>query len=391
MRTIGNLPIPKTLNSKYPFSGAIRNETLTEQGTPVIKEIYNDPLMNLYQLLKMTGINPTETEDNDLTQYQIIQALEKFANKLNDLQQIMTIDATDINVNFNFDLLPEDYVFIGKLTENILASESYTLRGLGTNSYSITSSVDILASNLVLVVINSSGSSITSLNQLNALNDSLINCSFSSPLSFNNSNKMYYFSAGRIITDEPKSYDLQNIIQVAESNLNLSLIDAVFHKNKMICFCFDTAALSYRLFCFDPNNMSTFESEITIPSLSGVDNQPYIFCDEDFVYFTNSNSNLNISTDETEIGKFRFIPESFELDPVTDFNLHPDFEKTTNIFVNKDDQYFYTFISGNLWRYERLTATKTFLGFFNTLDGQVFRFNNKTYYTNGSVAVKWNL
>ena len=391
MRTIGNLPIPKKENPKYPFNATIQNETTTTPGTPVIEEIYGDILMNCYKLLKLVGSDATNTEDNDETQFQLIDALEKFPNKLNDLQQIMTVNESDIIVGFNFDLLPENYVFIGKITEDISASETYTLRGLGSGFYSITSNIDISASNLVLVVINSSGSIITSLSQSNALNDVIINTSFGSPLSFNESNLMYYISSGKILTDQPKSHDIQNIIQVLELNLDLILVDAIFHKGKLLAFFFDTSGLEYRLYVFNPSNLSTLEGEISFPSVPGIDNQPYMFCDGDFIYFTNSDSSIGSQTDDFKIGKFEFNTVDFELNYVSNFSISNNFEKTTNLFIDKVTDYFYTFIAGELYRYEAPASTRTFLGNFNTTDGSVFKFNNKTYYSNGDVGVKWNL
>jgi len=47
MKVLGNLLVPKDSNSRYPFGSNIKNETDTEQGTPVVREIYGDPLMNL--------------------------------------------------------------------------------------------------------------------------------------------------------------------------------------------------------------------------------------------------------------------------------------------------------------------------------------------------------
>ena len=391
MRTIGNLPIPKKVDSKYPFEGAIRNQTPTETGTPVINEIYNDPLMNLYQLLKLTGISPTETEDNDLTQYQIVEALEKFSNKLNDLQQVMTVDALDISVGFNFDLLPENYVFIGKITENILASNSYTLQGSGEVTKSITSNVDILASNLVLVTINSSESTITPLSQSSSLNDTLINSSFGTPIGFNDSNLMMYFASGVVFTDEPKAYDVQNMIRTAISNINLEVVEVILHKGYLLCLTFNPISLEYRVYAFDSSNLSVYHAEITISASSSVDNQPYMYCDNEYLYFTNSTTIVGNQIEDYKIGRFRFIPEDLKIVPVDDFKIHNSFVKTTNVFINGLSSYIYTFISGELYRYDMIGLTRTFLGFFNTLDGSVFKFNNKTYYTNGSVSVKWNL
>jgi hypothetical protein len=391
MRTIGNLPIPKKVGSEFPFNATIQNETATEQGTPVIEQIYGDLLMNFYKLMSLCGVTPSETQDNNLTQFQIIDALKLFSNELNDLNQLIKVDGLDLGVSFDFDLLPEDYIFIGKLAEDILASNNYTINGLGSNSYSINSNVDINALQTVLITLKASGSTITLIDGLNSVNDNLINVSFERPLSFNNSNKMYYYFSGKIITDEPRAYNIQNTIQVYGSNLDLSVVDIIVHKNKLICLCFDSSATTYRIFCFQTTNLSVVESEVFIPSSSSTNYEPYMFSDANHVYFTNSSSTLNISSADNEIGKFLFDETTFEFIPISDFELQDDFEKTTNTVISGSSDYFYTFVSGNLWKYEVSTATREFLGAFNTIDGRIFKFNSKTYYTNGSVATKWNL
>ena len=82
MKVLGNLPVNKDSNSIYPFGANIENETDTVSGTPVVREIYGDILMNLYRLLELTGVTPTDTEDNDSTQYQLVEALKKLPNSL---------------------------------------------------------------------------------------------------------------------------------------------------------------------------------------------------------------------------------------------------------------------------------------------------------------------
>ncbi len=70
MRTIKQLSVPQNTAINLP-DGGIKNETDTEDGTPVVEEIYGDILSNNYKLLEEVGIDPTGTQDNEDTQYQI--------------------------------------------------------------------------------------------------------------------------------------------------------------------------------------------------------------------------------------------------------------------------------------------------------------------------------
>ena len=64
MKVIEQLSVPKEVSSDFPF-GAIINETDTEDGTPVVREIYNDLLVNCYKILTLAGITPNGGEDSE--------------------------------------------------------------------------------------------------------------------------------------------------------------------------------------------------------------------------------------------------------------------------------------------------------------------------------------
>ena len=65
--------------------GAIINETDQNEGTPVVRGVYNDLLMNFYALLKDRGINLNNLEDNEANGYQIINALNLDFNNYSDV------------------------------------------------------------------------------------------------------------------------------------------------------------------------------------------------------------------------------------------------------------------------------------------------------------------
>lgn len=390
MRTLKNLPVPQDGdNARFP-DGQIKNQSSTESGTPVVRELYGDIITNVYAILRDAGIVPNENEDSELTQYQLLDALKVFSNKLNDLQQVLTVDVNDINVTFDFDNLPENYVFIGKITEPILASENYTINSSGANSFPINSTLDISASSVVLVVLNQAGSQIFNLSSLMSGIDGSVNTPFGTPIAFNESKNMLYFSDGRIITDNPSSFAIQDSIRAFEANANINVLEVVLHKKKLICFTIDLVTLAYKAYSFDEADLNTVEGQITLSVTGVVDNQPYMYCDGDFIYFTNTVATVNDSVNDFRIGKFLFDPLLLELSLVSIFELDNLFQKTTNVFINKLTTELFTFIAGELYKYDIGLSVREEIGFFNTTDGVVFKFNGKTYYSNGNVATKWN-
>ena len=77
MRAIKQLAIPQNTDLvKFP-NGTILNETDTEQGTPVIEEIYGDVLTNIYKenLCGVYGINFLEEKDYIKYNYQYFPIL----------------------------------------------------------------------------------------------------------------------------------------------------------------------------------------------------------------------------------------------------------------------------------------------------------------------------
>lgn len=389
MRTIKGLTVPQDTNTtKFP-QGQILNETSTVLGTPVIREIYGDILTNIYAILASAGITPNQMEDAEDTSYQLLQALKVFHNELNDLEQVLTVSGTNLNTTFDFDNLPNNYVFIGKVSDALAASTNYNLVSTGTKSVGVSNTSAIAASSVVLVTIKDTTATVLNLSAIAAVATTTLTTAFGTPLSFNETTNMLYFSNGTVFDESPKSYLVENAIQVAEGSLDINILDTIVHKGKLICFTLNTSTLTYQAFSFDLSNLDVLEGEITMPKVSGVDNQPYMYSDGVNVYFTNSTNTINDSTNDYAVGCFLFDATNLTLTSVSFSNIDTNFEKTTNVFVNTDGNLF-TFIAGNVYRYNLGGAARVFLDNFNTLNGFVFKFAGQNYYTNGEVAVSWN-
>ena len=120
MRTIKNLQVPKEQDLvKFPNS-TILNETDTNDGTPVVREIYGDILTNLYAFCVDRGIIPNEIEDNEVNGYQILDALRLNVNKLNDVRRTLElVDGIKFSIDIDFSLLSSDYPIFVRSSENI--------------------------------------------------------------------------------------------------------------------------------------------------------------------------------------------------------------------------------------------------------------------------------
>lgn len=385
MKTLKQLGYVQDTNIvKFPH-GAIQDKTDLVAGTPVTRGLYNDLLQNIYKLLDLSGVVPTDTEDSETSQYQIIDALKKFSNELNDLQQVVTLVSTTWTVNFNIDLLPDNYVFVGKVTDNYVSGTSYTFQGSGSNSYTMTSDSGFNASDVVLVTIDQSNVKFLNLSSLSGENT--IFTPFGTPISYNESNNVYYLSQGKLLTDNPSINDLQQFIKVEESNSNLNVVDVIIHKSHILCLVLDTNTDEYFFYVFELGSLGFWSiTNIGFTFPVGTDNTPHIYCDGDFVYLSNNSGN---SVNDYEFHKLLFDDVVKTMTFVSSFSLDNTFDKTTNSFITGD--FLFTFINGELNKYELSTGTKTNVGNYNAINGVVFKQNGNTYYSNGDVGVKWEL
>ncbi len=396
MRTIKELPVPQDGNDVEFPDGQIRNETDSVTGTPVVREIYGDILTNIYKIIRDAGIDFTQDEDGENSQYQFLDALKVFVNNLNDKQQILTVDNEDINLPINIDNLPNSYVFIGQISDSLTATTNYTINSgdSGTASYPVVLAQNIAASATVLVVINSAGTRIVSLsgNAETTDNNGLF-VGLGNPLSFNDSETLLYYSKGYIIDETPNSFAIEQAIQASEGTSDIIVVQCIVHRDKLIALALNTSTTTYDAFAFDLGDLSTVEGKIAMPKTSGTDHQPYMYCDGAFVYFSNSGTTIqsvNDSANDNDFAKFSFDAGALSFSLVSSFSLNVAFIKTTNVFMNSANERLYTFLNGTLIYFTFDGSAPTQVGFFDTVNGLVFHFFKSTYYSNGETASKWN-
>lgn len=385
MRTIKGQNLPGEINDSLFPDGQVRNETPTQQGTPVVREIYGDVLTNIYKIIRDSGVAINEQEDNEISGYQFLKALKVFTNDLNDLQQIITVGSASLQVSFDADNLPDGYVFIGKLSDSIVKGEAYNFTSLGNNSFSFNAGSDIPASTIAIVTVKSSTIEVIPVINQENQNGFLIT-PFSGVLSHNNTNTTYYLSDGYLINNTPISINIQQSIRLFESDATIFVSDAVIHKNKLLVMAKSVDVNVYDFYLFDLTNLSSVEQKMTYTQSGAADYAPYLYANKDFIYLSNNGNN---STSDNLIDKIELnLDLTPVLNKVSEITLDASFQKTSNAFVKNDE--IYTFVNGNLNLYKS-DGSIEFKLFLNNINGQLFVQNEIVYFTSGEIANPWNI
>jgi hypothetical protein len=386
MRTIGNLPINKKIDAKYASGATIQNETDTIDGTPVIEEVYGDVLQNLYKLLEETNTAPTNAEDSNDTQFQILDALKKLPNNQNDIEQVLTLTGLVWSVPFDFSILPNKYFFFARPTDGFISGESYTIQGSDSNPISFISQTGFNASDEILVVLDSGTVRAYSLTRLNQVTE-VFNV-FGQPLSFSDSAKLHYQESGSILTDDPSIGNLESVIRVAAGDGALIVNEMFILKGKIICVVYDPTAITYLFYSFDLNDF-TIATAVTVSGGSiptGTDNTPYFYCDANGVYITNKGGS---TVNDYELEFYGFNEVSNTLTYSSLLTLDVLFTKTTNVVIGATD--LFSLITGTLKKFPLNGGAVIKLGTYNTVIGFLFSLNGNFYFSAGDVAKKWTL
>lgn len=386
MKVLGDLIVPKDNNAKYPFGSAIKNETETEQGTPVVRELYNDQLMNFYKILELVGITPTGTEDNNDTQYQLIEALKKLPNSLNDTEQVLTLTGTVWSIPFNLAYLPNKYFLIARASDNYSDTVTTTFKGSGVLELPFTSVGGFSSGDELLIIIDTTQVRAYSLSKLIETPNEIFTSG--TPLAFSDLNTLYYKEDGYLITDLPSSTDIQNAIRVFASNATINLNDVFIHNELLVCFCFNTSNNAYYLYDIDINNFSNITANAIFPNDADTDFNAYAYLDASGNLFLTNLGNGNDGFNDYEINKYtRNGSGIFQF--VSTVSLDVSFEKTTNAVIKSN--YLFTFVGGYLNKFNLSTGVKTEVMYIPSVNGQLFHLGGQVYFTTGEVAKKWTI
>lgn len=384
MKTLNQVDVVQDSNAKYPFGSTIKNETETQEGTAIVADYMADIIQNIYKLVKLAGITPTGSEDSDETQYQIVEALKKLPNLMNDVEQVLSLNETVWSVPLNLNILPNKYFLFAKADENYNSSLTYTFKGTGATEYPFLSS-GFVSGDEILIIFNTSQVVAYNLTRLSSTSQD-ISTTLGSPLSFNGSNKIWYQDNGILFSDTPNVYDLQSVIRTDVGDSSVIVNDMFIMDSNVVCFCFIPTGNNYFFRRFETSDLST-SLEVTLVGIS-FDNAsnffPYVFASNRFLYVTN---NMNDNNEDFNIVRLNFNSTTSTLTFVSSVDLDNSFVKTTNAVVFGG--FIYTMISGELNKFNVVTGVKTTVGDFPSVVGQLFGFDGSVFFGSGEIAKKW--
>lgn len=382
MRTLKNLGYPQD-NDTFNFpDGQIVNETATQEGTPVTRELYGDVLANVYAILRDAGIDANELEDNESRGYQFLKALKTFANELNDLNQPITVGQSTMQVDFNFDDLPVNYVFLGKLNSDVKKDVTYDFVGTGNKIFNFTASQDARSNTQVIVTLKNNEAEIALITGIDE-SEPLIT-PFDGVLSFNSTNKIYYLIDGYLLSNVPESFNIQQAIRVDQGDNTIMVHDAIVHKDKLIVMAKPSANVTYDFYYLDLESATIGVVKMTYAQ-GTTDQQPTLYADGTYLYLSNDG---NKSANENELAQIQFDEVANTLNDVSTITLDIQFTKTQNAFVR--DTSIYTLVGGNINEY-KFDGTTIFKGYFPTISGVMFNQKGQIYYTSGELGIPWNI
>jgi len=379
MKVLGQITeiVNKDINSKYPFGANIQNKTESLIGTPVVRELYADVLMNLYNILKVTKVIPTNTEDNDQTQYQLVEALRKLTSdydKVRTLNMVSGIFAVDID----FSIVQDGLIVFAVANSGYESAQIQGLDGVPRNFISSG------FSNGEMILLHITSSLVTAYSFMNKSISDIVYTNFGSPLQYNYSNALDFKVDGVVLKGNLSRIDLEYEIRGQQNDIAL-IVDEVFKIESGYVFSVSKSSVSsYLKIFFKPNSGAIIElqQQSQIDVLSNA-NRPLILCDGIHLYVSNgsgSQTQLNV------IDKYLINLPISKIVLSSRNSLDSEFLKTHNSCVK--DGYIYQFMNGVFSRYGISDGTNTLIYVVDNVNGRIFNLANTIYLSTGEVARK---
>lgn len=391
MRTVKHLPsgIAKETNLTLFPDSTIVNDTDNKDGTPVVREIYSDIITNIYKILRITKEVANGNEDNEADGYQLVNALKKFTNELNDVEQQLNLNGTQFSINIDLSILPNKFVCFAKSVEDYVATTTYTFKGSNIDVLPFSAPVPFKSGDVVLLVIDTAGVRAYSIvPAATVTTPTEIYTPLGLPVAFNNSDKIWYQEEGILLSDQPETHDLQSAIRFSASDGTLLVYEMLIVSNYVYCLVFAPNVLEYNFYRFSLTDLSV----PTLVNMSGgsfppgVDLRPNIYTDGEALFITNQTGN---SVDDYIISKYIFNHNTGTLSASGSVNLDSTFQKSTNCVVKNN--LLFELINGQLNKYDLGTGVKTLISVFTGNIGLIVNYKGNIFYTNGEVGKLWNL
>jgi hypothetical protein len=122
------------IDANYPY-GRIKDNTGVGDGTPVNEFVYGDIHQFFAKLITLAGIAPNDLPDNEINEYQTIQALKEFASKNNYIQNLSSVSGV-LNVSAKLGLMNADEFLVCKASSNLGAETQ--IKGTDGTTFTIT-------------------------------------------------------------------------------------------------------------------------------------------------------------------------------------------------------------------------------------------------------------
>lgn len=390
MRTVADLAagIPKEVNAQFP-DGTVINETPSQEGTPVVREIYGDILTNVYKIIRAAGITINGIEDSEDNGYQLYDALKNITNRLNDIERQLISSGSVFSTDLEISVLPDKYFFFARAQADYITGNSYTFKGTATAPvYGFVSS-GFNTGDELLIILDHSNVRAYKISGATSQDSTELYTPFGAPLAFNNSSKVWYQSEGVLFSDAPEQHDLQGAIRILESDGTIVVYEMFLIGGFILCLSFKPAGAVYKFYRFTLSNLGTapIVVPVTGPAIpTGFDYKPYVFTDGANMFITNHGGS---NADDKDISGYVINLDTPSIQGTSSFIMSSEFQKTTNAVIKNN--YLYTYIAGVLRQYSLADGTQVLGGSFPGNLGIIFVFGTSIYYTTGDVATKWNL
>lgn len=397
MRTLLSQNLVRDEDTTLFPQGAIINETDTNEGTPVVREVYNDVLMNMYALVKDSGINFSFLEDNEVNGYQILAALKRVYNEFVDQYKVLTKQGNGTwLLDLNFSLIPKKTVFFVRVTDEIESDVSTILQGQNFAQYTLKTKTKLKTGDDCILVFDENDSRIFSLNQGGSgksINTSSIPLLGNPIQDIANPEKIWYFYDGILSSLFPEFYDIKLLIS-AHFGVDMAVKSVIQYNSYFIVLSYDDSTLKYHLGYFIENQFNNYieigfnngdmssnpTSDLNLMMFKGKENQ---------IFISNQNGNSNF---DNIFSAFEFNQSTNTMVFIQDYNLDDSLVKNNNFAWSENILSLIVFEDAIIKQYS-LDGSVIEYNHYNQLVGQALNIDGKVYISNNNNAFllqKWN-
>lgn len=371
--------------------GAIINETDSAEGTPVVREVYNDTLMNLYALLHNRKINLNNLEDNEINGYQVLKALGLVFNEMVDSYKVLSKSGLTWNIDLDLSLALTGTVFFVRVSDLSAVDSTIVLRDKTGSEFNVSVKTNLQSGDDCILVFDNNDSRIFSLNPISIQNSNLNNLvTYGNPINQNDSAlKIWYFKDGVLSNMQLEFYDLLTIVKNHYGDESLIIKDLIQIDGDFIGLIYRPLDFKYWVVSFKNNTFNQFVEldsvDQPISENQTEDLKVHFYASEKDIYISNQGGNSN---SDFIMAKYVYDKMNDQLDFQVNLNLYSDFDKNQNtIFFNNK----FIFLNNQGISKYSLNGDKEKILTYGQLSGQLFKAGKNAYFNDGYNALKIEL